>query len=65
MIHKDANTMKPNGFIKKLKKSYKVKKDPCTCNKTILASNRNTSLNATEYSKFLFCSLTKPIIINY
>ena len=30
----------------------------CTCNKRILLSNRNTSLNANRYSEFLFCSQT-------
>ena len=41
--------------VKKRVKQMHVKK--------ILASNRNTSTNATEYSKFLFCRETKPMLL--
>ena len=49
----------------KHKRLKKLKNDVAkqNCNKTKLASNRNTSLNATEYSKFFFCSQTKLILL--
>ena len=64
MIHKNDKTMKVNGLINRLEiKGKKVKKGACACSKTILASNINTSLNATENSKFLFCSQVKSILL--
>ena len=56
--------MKPNGLKQAKHKTLKrLKIDAYTCNKTELASNRNTSPNATEYFKLLFCSQTKPLLL--
>ena len=56
--------MKPNGLKQaKHKRLKRLKIDAYTCNKTKLASNRNTSPNATEYFKLLFCSQTKPLLL--
>ena len=64
MIHKDAKTIEQ--WIHKQAKNKRLKrlkKDACTCNNTKLESSRNTSPNAIEYFKFLFCSQIKPILL--
>ena len=50
-------TMKPNGLINRLK--IKVKKDACTCNKTILVSNRNRSSHRWCSAKNMFLEISQ------
>ena len=50
-------TMKPNGLINRLK--IKVKKDACTCKKTMLVNNRNRSSHRWCSVKNMFLEISQ------